>query len=393
MVSDAHVRRLARELVLPDEADVVIQRSKYWSPAFCWLYFERCDQLIWEAPEDGLVAAEVCPELVSLTEIQTRQPQDRLQLRGLAVLGTAYRTTDELNRAEEIYKAAFELIRRSSSIIQSDAANVLFRFSYALCCQDRCELAVEVADQSIGIYRKAPKDIRRRHLGEALLARGYIQHANGELALAMKDWGEAVACADEKLTPRVFCTAVHNLALGMTQGGIPADDLSRVEKYVTRTCRSFTKKLLSAPKLKVCWMRGMIQMRFGSTRRGEATCRKVIDGFLSLGEVVDVALVNVTLGKQLYQEGRLDELHALAIETNEVCERLCNHDHESVKRAVLIWKETVVAGAMTAGVFATTWNVLERASFEHAADLAPEVSASPPRINVNIRTTVERQIA
>ncbi len=90
MPSVEHVRRLARELALPDGADRVIQRPKYWNPNFCWLYFERCDELIWEAPEDGLVAAEVGPELVRLTELQTCQSHDRLMLRARVVLGTGY---------------------------------------------------------------------------------------------------------------------------------------------------------------------------------------------------------------------------------------------------------------------------------------------------------------
>ena len=391
MSSDEHIRRLARELVLPDEADLVVQKPKYWSPAFCWLYFERCDALIWEAPESGLVVAEVCPELVSLTEKQARRPQGRLRLRALAVLGTAYQTTDEPDRAEALYKRAFELIRRSKSIFQSDAANVLFRFSYVLCVRHRDEQAVEVASQSIGIYREAPKDIRQRRLGEALLARGYVHHRNGCLDLAMKDWAEAVSCADEKRAPRIFYTAVHNLALGMMKGGVPARDLCRVERYVTCASRSFTRKLLSVPKLKVCWVRGMIQMRFGSTRRGEASYKKAMDGFLQLGEILDVALLSVTLGKRLHQEGRLEELKDLAIETNTVCERLCEQD--AVRRVVLIWKQTIVAGTVTAGVFATTWRVLEKASFERAANLTPDVSALPPRMTVHVCTSTERQTA
>ena len=383
MSSDAHIKRLARELALPDEADLVIQRPKYWSPAFCWLYLERCDGLIWQAPDAGLAAAEACPELVALTERQTRQSQDRLRLRALAVLGSGYRTAGELERAEELYKKAFELIRWSQSIPPPDAANVLFRFSYVLCAQQRHEAAVEVAGRSIEIYRDAPEEIRRRRLGEALAARGYAHHRNGQLALAMRDWAEAVACTDEKQAPRIFYAAIHNLALGMMRGAIPARDLSAVERHLTRASRSFTKKLLSVAKLKVCWVRGMIQMRFGSTRRGEASYLKAMGGFYQLGEVADVALVGLTHGKQLHQEGRLEELRKLAMETNAACKRSYRHDVAS--RAVLIWKETVMAGTVTAEVFETTWHVLETASFERAAELTPDVSALPPRMPVHVR--------
>ncbi len=391
MQSAEHVRRLARELVLPDQADLAVQRPKYWTPAFCWRYVERCGELIREAPEDGLVAAEVCPELVSLTERETRHQHDRLQLRALAMLGTGYWATDAPDQAETVFWEAFDVIRESDSILQSDAAYVLFRFSYVLCCQGRSAQAIDVASQSVAIYREAPKDIRRRRLGEALAARGYAHQSNGELALAMRDWAEALACVDMKQAPRVFYTTVHNLAVGLMQGGLLADDLSCVERYVTRSSRSFAKKLLSVPKLKVCWIRGMIQMRFGSTRRGEATYRKTISGFLQLGEVVDVALVSVTLGKQLQREGRHEKLAALAMETNDVCEPIC--EYEAAKIAVLIWNETVVAGTVTEEVVQTTWGTLERASFERATGLQPDAAALPPRITVPFRASMERQIA
>ncbi len=380
MPSYEHVKRLARELVLPDDADLVIQRSKYWIPAFCWLYFRRCDELILEVPEDGLAAAEVCPELVHLTQRHTRQPQDRLRLRALAVLGTGYRATDDLDQAEVIYKAAFKLLRSSAAIPRSDAANLFSRFAYVLCFRNRYEPAAEIAGQSIGIYREAPDDVRRRHLGEALTARGYIHHMNGQPAPAMKDWGEAVSCTDVKLTPRIFYVVVHNLALGMTQRVVPSRDLSTIEKYVTQAGRCFSGKHLSVPKLKVLWIRGMIMVRFGSTRRGEGAYRKVIGGFLKLGKIVDMALVSVTLGEHLHREHRFEELQALAIETSDLCERLCKH--EPVKRAVFIWKETVVARTVTAEVFTTTWNVLETSSFADASGLTVDVIASPPRIGV-----------
>ncbi len=378
-MTEEHCRRLARELVLPDEVDLVIQKPKYWTPTFCWLYFDLCDQLIADRPAHGLVAAEVCPELVYLTETVTRTPQDRLKLRAQAVLGTGHRATDDLDQAEETYKSAFELIRTSKDILQSDAANVLFRFSYVLAFRCQYEAAVEVASQSIAIYREAPDDVRRRHLGEALTARGYIHHMYEHLPLAMKDWGEAVASTDVKLTPRVFFAVVHNLALGMTESVVPPDDLSTIERSLTQASRYFSSKPLSVPKMKVLWVRAMVQYRFGSTRRGEASYRKVIAGFLRLGEIVDVALASVSFGRHLYREGRYEELKQLAMETHEICERLCPLD--DIKRAVLIWKETVLAKTVSADVFATTWKLLERASFANASQQEPDTFASGSKID------------
>lgn len=371
MSSEEHARRLLRELVLPDEADLVVQRPKYWTEAFCWLFFDACDQLISELPEDGLVVAEVCPELAYLTQTVTRQSQDRLRLRALAVLGSAYRANENLDQAEEVYREAFGLIRGSDVVLQTDAANVLFRFSYVLCFRRQYEQAVDVASQSIGIYREAPDDVRWRHLGEALSARGFIHHLNGHQALAMKDWGEAVARTDVKQTPRVFYAVVHNLALGIMESTVLPRDLSAIEKWITRATRYFSSRPLSVPKMKVLWLRGMVQCRFGSTRRGEASYQKAIDGFLKLGCVVEMALVSVTLGKRLYQEHRHEELETLAAETNDACERLCQFD--DIKRAIFIWRETIVAKTVSKEVFATTWRLLERNSFGNTARLTPDL--------------------
>ncbi len=383
MPSDQHIRRLARELVLPEEADLVIQKPKYWDPAFCWLYFRLCDDLILEVPADGLAAAEVGPELVYLTRTITRKPQDRLMLRALAVLGSAYRGTDDLNQADKRYDHAFKLLRDNPAIPPSDGANLLFRLAVLRSCQNRYSQATKLADRSVNIYRDSPDHIQRRHLGEALTVRGYIHHMHGELALAMKDWGEAVPRTDVKLTPRIFYAGVHNLALGMIESVVPPRDLSTIEKYMTQASRHFSSKPLSVPKLKISWVRSMIMMRFGSTRRGEATYRKVIAGFLKLGNIVDMALVSVTLARHFQSELRFEELKKIAAETNDVCERLCKN--EDVKRAVFIWKETVLANTVSTEVFSTTLRILERNSFATTARVTT-VSGSTSTLKIDSAT-------
>ncbi|MCP3963201.1 MAG: tetratricopeptide repeat protein [bacterium] len=362
-----HVRRLIRELVLPDQADIVVQRPKYWTPEFCWLYFDRCDELISEAPENGLEAAEVCPELAYLIQIMTRMPQPRLRLRALAVLGTAYRATDDLEQAEQTYGEAFDLLR-SESIPRLDEANLLFRFAALRSFQNRYQEAVEWASRSVAIYRQAPDDIQRRHLGEALTARGYIHHMHGHLTPAMTDWGQALPATDVKLTPRIFYAIVHNLVLGITEGAVYSGDLSLIEHHVAQSKKFFSRKPLSHPKLKILWLQGMIMMRFGSTRRGEAAFRKAIEGFLKLNNIVEMALVSITLSRHLHAERRFEELQTLAVETSDVCQRLCRN--EEIKRAVLIWKEAIVAQTISEQVFATTFRALADCSFAEAVKRA-----------------------
>ncbi len=194
----------------------------------------------------------------------------------------------------------------------------------------------------------------------------------------MKDWAEAIFWTDAKLAPRIFFTAIHNIATGLMRGAIPARELSRVEGVLTKVSRSMSKKLLSVSKLKVRWVLGLIQTRFGSTRRAEATYGKVMNGFFSLGEVIDAVLVGVTLGKQLHQERHLQQLSALAVKMDDVCDQLC--PCEDVKRVVLTWKKNAVAGQLTAEVLKMTWRLLEQRSYEIATGLARGASRVPPRI-------------
>ncbi|MCP3957675.1 MAG: tetratricopeptide repeat protein [bacterium] len=359
MQSDQHIKRLIRELCLPEEADQVIQRPKYWTPAFCWLYFERCDELVFDDPQTGLQAAEVTPELVELVgrfsrSIELRGP---LQIRALAVLGSALRAFGDLERSEETYDKALKLIK-AEAVSGNDRANLLFRVSVLRRSQNRLAEALDLSDQSVAIYRDSTSDIRERHLGEALTIRGRCHQLLGNTAAAVKDWSEALSCTDPRKRPRVHYAASNNLVTSLVEGAADPRSLSRVESHLRQARRFLSKRPRSVQKLRLIWLQGMIMIRFGSTRRGEVSLRSARAGFIEMEAWFDMALVSLELGRYLYQSRQYIELRTLAAETCQIFSaQRCD---ERAARALSVWKDSVAAHTIPATAFASAWRELQK---------------------------------
>ena len=354
-----HIRRLIRQLDLPMQADQVLQRPKYWTAAFCWLYFEKCDDLIFDDPQGGLEAAEAAPELVSLVDRFSRDPAPRapLRLRALGVLGSAYRAVGELEEAEEIYEGAFRLIRRQP-VPEEDVANLLLRVAVLHTTQCRLDRALKLADKSVEIYRRSSDEARKIHLGEALTNRGYCHFEANDHASAMKDWSEALSCTDPRRRPRVHHCASHNLACGLVATTIDSSSLAAVESYLRQARRSLSKRPRSLQKLRIVWLQGMIMIRFGSTRRGEAALVAARRGFVEMEAPFDMALVSITLGRYLRDSRQFSQLQTLASETRQLFAALC--PDERAKRALAIWNEAISANSVSNRAFSAVWRTVEQ---------------------------------
>ena len=361
MQSEQHIRRLIRELELPDQADQVVQRPKYWTPAFCRLYFEKCDELSFGDPRDGLQAAEVCPELVDLVAKFSRDPEPLacLQVRALAVLGSAYRAVGDLEQAEDCYQEALRFIQREP-VPATETANLFFRIAVLRSFQDRLQDAFDLADRSVAIYRESDGEARARHLGEALTIRGFVNNLKGSSAAAMQDWSEALACTDPRRRPRVYYSATHNLACGLAKRATCSSDLAKIELYLQRARKLLSKRPRSLQKLRLIYLQGMIFMRFGSTRRGEAAFHAARRGFLEIGSPFDMALVSLDMARYLHQNRQYAEMKALAIETRQIFSSQCTD--QKANQALNVWKEAILASPVSTEAFAVAWNRLQRRS-------------------------------
>jgi len=357
--SKGHIRRLLRELNLPESADQVVQRPKYWTPDFCWLFFDRCDELIFDDPQEGLGAAEVAPELASLVSKFSRDAGSHasLSLRALGVLASAYRAVGDLEQAEETYLEALALTR-TERLSEVDVANLFFRISVLRSFQNRLDEALGFATDSVQIYRRSNRASREQHLGEALTIRGYAYFQSENYAAAMKDWSEALSCTDPKKRPRVYHSATHNLACGLVANTVDPRSLSAIERCLRQARKFLSKRPRSLLKLRLIWLEGMIMIRFGSTRRGEAALMSARRSFIEMEAPFDMALVSLTLGKYLSQTKQFEELRALANETQKLFSVFCAD--RQANRALALWKEGVAARAFSARGFETAWQAVQR---------------------------------
>ena len=362
MQSKGHIRRLIRELDLPESADQVIQRSKYWTPEFCWLFFDRCDELIFDDPQAGLGAAEMAPELASLVAKFCRGSDSSatLSLRALGVLASAYRAVGELEQAEETYQEALALAG-TERLPEVDLANLFFRIAVLRSFQDRLDEAHRFASQSVQIYRRSDLASRELHLGEALTIRGYVCFQSEDYASAMKDWSEALSCTDPKKRPRVYHSATHNLACGLVANTVDPRSLSAVERCLRQARKFLSKRPRSLPKLRLIWLEGVIMIRFGSTRRGEVALMTARRSFIEMEAPFDMALVSLALGKYLSQSKQFDEAKALASETQELFRVLCSD--RQTHRALELWKEGVLARAFSVERFEAAWQIIQQRAF------------------------------
>ena len=367
MQSQQHIQRLVRELDLPDQADQVIQRLKYWTPGFCWLYFERCDELIFDDAQAGLQAAEFAPELVGLVRKFSRnlETPEQLALRALAVLGSAYRAVGDLEQSEKTYSEALRILDRSILPVEAKA-NLLFRMAILRCAQDRHDEAVDDACHALKIYRQSSDAVRQRHLGEALTIRGSCHYYAGEFSAAMRDWSEALGCTDPKKKPRIYHSASHNLVFTLVEKTIDSTSLSLIESYLRQARKFLSKRPRSVQKLRVIWLQGLIMVRFGSTRRGEAAFETARRGFIEMEAPFEMALVSLTLGRYLFQSRQISELRALAVETQQIFEALCSD--RRANRAIRVWKEAILSKTVSIEAFFAAWTVLQ-----------PHVVAPPSR--------------
>ena len=173
----------------------------------------------------------------------------------------------------------------------------------------------------------------------------------------MKDWSEALSCTDPQLKPRVHYSATHNLAFGLARRATCSADLAEVEVYLSQARKLLSKRPRSLQKLRLVWLQGMIYMRFGSTRRGETAFRTARRGFLAIEASFEMALVSLDLGRYLFQSHRFEELRALAIETHELFK--ASYADERAQRALTVWRDAVLAEAVSAETFAAAWRAIQ----------------------------------
>ena len=75
-------------------------------------YMDRCEEILFERPRDGLEVAAIAPELAAKVELQ-RFSRNELLVRAYAILGNAQRACGALREAARTHDLALDRLRKT----------------------------------------------------------------------------------------------------------------------------------------------------------------------------------------------------------------------------------------------------------------------------------------
>jgi len=340
-----HPKRFLQRLKLPEEAPKVLLTSGCWTEEFCRLYFERCDEVLFESPSEGLEMAEIAPLLakrVSVEACGSHQRQKELLIQALAILGGAQRATGHPSLAHRSYETALEICREGE-VAETEKANLYRRLAVLRSSQKRFAEALTRVGSAIEIYRRFPD--RRDDLASTLVIRGVVHSQAERPSEAIRDFCEALTLADPKGASHTYQSAVHNLALNLLRTS-SVESLGEAQRLLRRARRLLVgRRRCSLPKQKLNWLEGLILVRLGLTRRGEVLLRQARQGFVELGAPFEMALVSLDLARLYCDEGAMEDLLAVATETFDRFHALCP-DPEA-RNALVLWRRAIARRALT----------------------------------------------
>lgn len=351
-------RRLLRNVKLPAEADKFLYDPRCWSEIFCTLYFERCGEMLFEHPRGGFKLAEIAPRLAakvpaSRCEGGKLRPLE-LMVQAYALLGGAYRLIGDYVQSEKVYRLAEEILD-THPISAVERANVYRRLAGLRICQGRIEDALELADRAIRIFQ--PRD-RADSLARSLIVRGTAHVEGGNHAAGIEDFGEALSYTNPKLSPRTYHSAIHNLAYAVTTSRIAKFDLAAARRQIRRARRCIRNHRRSLPRAKLLWIEGLMFLKAGLGRRGEALLGAARQSFTGLEAPYEIALVSLDLAEIYLLDQRWHELRRLAAETFQLFRSL-SADKEAL-RTLRYWHEAVSAQTVSEAAIASAREQLSR---------------------------------
>ena len=314
--AETAARRLWQSLRLPRDTSKILTDPHFHTEAFCRLYLDGCDDLLFSCPAEGLVAARVAPPLV--LKLPPSPARHNLQVLALALLGGAYRATGNLFEAASVYPLAFE-VADSETLAPEILGDLYRRYSILLTDQGRFEEAEAMVRRAVQAFEPLEPGKGDFHLGSAILQRGSLRLHQERFAEAIDDFGMALGTLDPKRNRRSYYAAAHNLAAALAL----APELAYVNQATRwlRFARGLQKgERSSLARFKLYCIEAEVLEKVGSTRRAQKNLQIARKGFERIGALHELALVSLQLAILLHGEGHFEELRQITDETVALCQ-------------------------------------------------------------------------
>lgn len=237
-----------------------------------------------------------------------------LQARVWGELANAYRVIEDHSAAEDALTQA-ALARPKGSGDPLIVARLLDVEASLRTDQRRFDEADRLLNLVQGLYQK----VGETHLaGRARISRGIGLHYDGRYAEAVAMLREAVSLLDPARDSQLLTIAKQNFLFSLTANGEHAE---AAELYLRSGLReAFAGEPLN--RLKVRWLEARLHAGLGKPHRAESAFAEVHSGFLAAGMEYEGALAGLEYAGILFEQGRFDEVEALAREALETFELL-----------------------------------------------------------------------
>ena len=315
------------------------------------LSFEERARDPWRMLQYAHVAQMTALSLSRAKDSRDFSPAEAADVRARAwgELANAYRVNEKLPEAAGALAQA-KTARTSGSGDLMLHARLLDVEASLRTDQRRFDEAHRLLDRVVKLYL----EIGEKHLaGRALMSQGIGLHYDGEIQKAVALLKKGLAMLDDRDSP-MLATARKALLDAMAANGEYAEAAELLLKSGLR--EAFEDEPLSY--LKVRWLEGRILAGLGKLDRAATAFADARDSFLEYGLDYEGALVGLESAAVLLQQGRLNEVEALATEALEIFEML-DIQREAI-RAVAYLQKVCASRKATAELVREVVSFLER---------------------------------
>jgi len=236
-----------------------------------------------------------------------------LRARALAVRGNARRVLAELRGADADFRKARACLSRSAMEGSRIEAEILDLESSLRRDQRRFEEALQKADRALDLYRENRDD---HGVGKVFLQKAKILEESNDLAGAVELLRRPFDWIDPEREPQLHASARYNLLCGLIHSG-RHPEANELLGEVRELFRGTAQPL---DRVRLRWAEGNIAWGLDRPAEAEAAFREVHRQFLDLKMDLNAALVALDLAVLLSEQGRTQELKALALDLLAVFE-------------------------------------------------------------------------
>jgi tetratricopeptide (TPR) repeat protein len=303
-------RLLAALQKLPFERQIqtVTEDSEFQTWALCQALIKKSQEAVFDQPAQAVGMAELAVSIaLQLGDAYDVHWVSDLRARAHAYLGNSRRVLGELRSAEAAFRSAEEFLQKSMTGNEYIRAEVLHLKSSLLRQQRRLEGALQLAEESLAIYR----DLGDHHgISVVLVKKAKIIEERGDVELAIDLLREATTEIDAVQDVRIRAYARHNLLVCLAAVGRYAE----AQEYLKEVKPIFQQVARPLDLVRLRLAEGRIDSGLRKDTPAEKAFREVREEFLSRDMAYDAALVSLDLALLLTRQHRMDEVKALANE-------------------------------------------------------------------------------